>query len=142
MRCLAAAGYTPASETAASRGKSKESGGEASALETISKKSTRKPGEGRWMGDTQFLQSIDEASGEDEDGEMQDVELGEAPDEAHSRHWRPDGCGYLQSTVVQGQSGDRGAEKLSAAESGKSNSITLKREFEMGDSYFDQPVVR
>jgi hypothetical protein len=86
------------------------------------------------MGDTQFLESIDEDDEEDEDegeeegdGEMHDVELGDggngngkgngngvvngakgrgdAPDDLHSRYWRLDGNQFLQSTVVRAQGG-------------------------------------
>jgi hypothetical protein len=136
MRIMSTCGYTP-SEHTASHSKGKESA-EESALETISKKRTRKPGE--VMGDTQFLESIDEEMGEggdgedgngDGDGEMQDVELGDAPgDENHSRHWRLDDHNVSRTTMVQGQSGEGTADDGGAVPSRKSNSIRMTREFE------------
>jgi hypothetical protein len=151
MRCLAACGYK-SSEGVTSRGKSKESGGEESALETISKKSTRRPGGGggggggggmgmgmgMGMGDTQLLESIDEEEDQEGDGEMHDVDLGDAADELHSRHWRPNGHEFSQLTVVQALRGETGAGDVS----GDSNSIIMTREFEIDDSYVDKPMVR
>jgi hypothetical protein len=166
IRCLTVAGYSP-SEAGASRGRSKESGGaEESALETISKKSTRRPGDGpagTRGADTLFLESIDEDDEDEEegDGEMHDVELGDdgngnghgkgngtanvaggkgdAPDDLHSRYWRLDGNQFLQSTVVRAQGG---AGEVGGGADDTAHSIIMTREFDFEDEYVDKPSVR
>jgi hypothetical protein len=161
-RMLSACGYTP-SEHAASHGKPASQ--EPSALETISKKRTRRVGEGAGAGagDTQFLESIDEGdwdAGEEEGGEGRDgsrygdvdVELGgahaadvEVPIRAsddHSRHWRLDDSKCSRTTVVQGPGGEPAGDEGSVAPSMKANSIVLTTQFEWDVGPFEGPADR